>query len=67
MILFTNTFNIAQLASIISVKKNSFSLSLSRSLEDMPESVETRFRELSAQLGLDYDAMCVKDNRNCPW
>ena len=47
--------------------KNSFSLSLSRSLEDMPESVETRFRELSAQLGLDYDAMCVKDNRNCPW
>ena len=33
----------------------------------MPEAVENRFRELAAQYGLDYDAMCVKDNTNCQW
>ena len=38
-----------------------------RTLNDMPEAVENRFRELAAQYGLDYDAMCVKDNTNCQW
>jgi len=42
-------------------------LGRSRALNDMPEAVENRFRELAAQYGLDYDAMCVKDNTNCQW
>ena len=38
-----------------------------RSIADMPQSVETRFRELATQFGLDYDAMCVSDNSQCKW
>ena len=39
----------------------------SRTLDSIPESVEARFRELSTQFGLDYDAMCVNDNTGCPY
>ena len=41
--------------------------SIFRSLKDMPKSVEDRMRELTAQFGLDYDALCVNDNTNCAW
>jgi len=42
-------------------------LGRARSIEDMPKSVEDRMRELTAQLNLDYDSMCVNDNTNCAW
>jgi len=42
-------------------------LGRSRSMADMPESVEQKMREITDQYGLDYDSMCTHDNRKCPW
>jgi len=42
-------------------------LGRARSIAEMPESVEARFRELATQFGLDYDSMCINDNSQCKW
>jgi hypothetical protein len=40
---------------------------LLRTLDSIPLAVETRFKEIAAEYGLDYDTMCVNDNTNCPY
>ena len=42
-------------------------LGRARTLAAMPASVESRMRELTAAYGLDFDAMCVNDNSQCPF
>jgi hypothetical protein len=36
-------------------------------LDSIPATVDARFREIAAEFGFDYDAMCVNDNSNCPY
>ena len=43
-----------------------FVLSRDRTEANMDAETEERFREVATRHGVDYDAMCLSDNTNCP-